>query len=84
MNNFFYVNKSSFKKQNLDQYIIGNNKNEQNTDKYKKVLCKHFQTKKGCTQGDECKFAHGEEDIIKHSIVIYFFIKAFNNHKTKK
>ena len=36
-----------------------------NNIKYKTVLCKHFGTPQGCSYGEKCQFAHGEQDL-KH------------------
>ena len=35
----------------------------QNPQKYKTILCKHFSSSKGCSFGDKCNFAHGVSDI---------------------
>ena len=34
-----------------------------NPTKYKTMLCKHFTSPKGCSFGDKCQFAHGEEEL---------------------
>ncbi len=31
--------------------------------KYKVVLCKHYNSIKGCVYGDKCQFAHGEHEL---------------------
>ena len=33
--------------------------------KYKTALCKHFNTPQGCSYGEKCHFAHGEQEL-KH------------------
>ena len=34
-----------------------------NPGKYKTMLCKHFQSPKGCSFGDKCQFAHGMKEL---------------------
>jgi len=34
-----------------------------NTTKYKTMLCKHFETNKGCSFGEKCQFAHGATEL---------------------
>ena len=34
-----------------------------NMNKYKTMLCKHFETNKGCSFGDKCQFAHGASEL---------------------
>lgn len=34
-----------------------------NASKYKTMLCKHFETNKGCSFGDKCQFAHGAAEL---------------------
>ena len=31
--------------------------------KYKTTLCRHFNTKKGCSLGNNCHFAHGISEL---------------------
>lgn len=31
--------------------------------KYKTMLCKHFDTPKGCVYKDKCQFAHGANEL---------------------
>jgi hypothetical protein len=31
--------------------------------KYKTILCKHFETSKGCVYKDRCQFAHGIQEL---------------------
>jgi len=35
----------------------------QNSGKYKTMLCRHFETTKGCMHKDKCQFAHGTDDL---------------------
>jgi hypothetical protein len=35
----------------------------QNTGRFKTMLCRHFETSKGCMHKDKCQFAHGPEDL---------------------
>ena len=32
--------------------------------KFKTMLCRHFETTKGCMHKDKCQFAHGMEELI--------------------
>jgi hypothetical protein len=41
----------------------------QNPTKYKTMLCRHFETTKGCMHKDKCQFAHGIEDLCSSSNV---------------
>ena len=31
--------------------------------RYKTTLCKHFNTPQGCSYGDKCQFAHGQQEL---------------------
>jgi hypothetical protein len=33
------------------------------TPKYKTMLCRHYETTKGCMHKDKCQFAHGIDDL---------------------
>jgi len=48
----------------------------QNQSKYKTMLCKHFETNKGCSFGDKCQFAHGADELraSNFSNVNFYFI----------
>lgn len=37
--------------------------NQANPIKYKTMLCKHFNSPKGCSFGEKCQFAHGPEEL---------------------
>lgn len=37
--------------------------NHSNPAKYKTVLCKHYNSAKGCSFGDKCQFAHGQGEL---------------------
>ncbi len=39
----------------------------QSTNKYKTMLCKHFETNKGCSFNDKCQFAHGASELRPNS-----------------
>ena len=39
-------------------------------NKYKTMLCKHFDLQKGCSAGDKCHFAHGTHELRKQEDVI--------------
>ena len=34
-----------------------------NNSRYKTILCKHFNTPQGCSYGDKCQFAHGQNEL---------------------
>ena len=34
-----------------------------NNARYKTALCKHFNTPQGCSYGDKCQFAHGQQEL---------------------
>ena len=40
-----------------------NQNSNQNHGKYKTMLCKHFNSPKGCSFGDKCQFAHGTAEL---------------------
>ena len=49
--------------------------------KYKTVLCKHFNTPQGCSYGEKCQFAHGEQEL-KHvdgNMFAQNYMKQMNN-----
>ena len=31
--------------------------------KYKSILCKHYDTPKGCAYNEKCQFAHGAQEL---------------------
>ncbi len=35
----------------------------QNQNKFKTMLCKHYETPKGCQYKDKCQFAHGGHEL---------------------
>jgi hypothetical protein len=42
----------------------GSNQGSQGgSNKFKTMLCRHFETQKGCMHKDKCQFAHGIEDL---------------------
>lgn len=34
-----------------------------NAMKFKTMLCKHYETPKGCVYNDKCQFAHGAHEL---------------------
>ena len=42
--------------------------------KYKSILCKHYDTPKGCAYNEKCQFAHGAQELRSMVNVNYFFI----------
>lgn len=42
--------------------------------KYKTMLCKHYETPKGCVYKDKCQFAHGAQEL-KSTMNVRFFRK---------
>lgn len=45
----------------------------QGQGKFKTMLCKHFETPKGCVYKDKCQFAHGAFEL-KSVVNVNFFI----------
>lgn len=39
-------------------------------NKYKTLICKHYESTKGCQMTDKCQFAHGQEELRKLDDVI--------------
>jgi hypothetical protein len=44
-----------------------------NPSKYKTVLCKHFDSEKGCSYKDNCQFAHGIEELKTSTNVLILY-----------
>lgn len=42
--------------------------------RYKTMLCKHYDTPKGCVYNDKCQFAHGAHEL-KSSINVEIILK---------
>jgi hypothetical protein len=46
------------------------------------MLCKHFETSKGCSFGDKCQFAHGAAELKPYNLQrvnnIDFLLLLFN------
>ncbi len=42
------------------------NQMNQGAVKYKTMLCKHYETTKGCVYKDKCQFAHGAQELRSH------------------
>ena len=40
--------------------------------KYKSMLCKHYETTKGCSFGDRCQFAHGVHELRSGATVNFY------------
>lgn len=52
------------------------------------MMCKHFDTQRGCGMGDKCQFAHGSHDMrasdeVKFKILI-FYISLFLKLKIQR
>ena len=45
---------------NLFCYILSQGSNN---PRYKTTLCKHYNTPQGCSYGDKCQFAHGQNEL---------------------
>ncbi len=41
--------------------------------KYKTMLCKHYETPKGCVYKEKCQFAHGAQEL-KSTMNVKFFL----------
>ena len=41
--------------------------------KFKTIMCKHFDTPKGCVYKEKCQFAHGPQDLRSSMNVILFY-----------
>lgn len=48
----------------------------QNQTKYKTMLCKHFETPKGCVYNDKCQFAHGAFEL-KSTVSVNLRLKNY-------
>lgn len=46
------------------------------------MLCKHFDTPKGCVYQDKCQFAHGAQELRSTMNVNFLFINLFTIKKT--
>ncbi len=44
----------------------------QSAVRYKTMLCKHYETTKGCVYKDKCQFAHGAHELRSNMNVIFF------------
>ena len=45
---------------NINNYFF---KQGPNNARYKTTLCRHYNTPQGCSYGDKCQFAHGEQEL---------------------
>lgn len=41
------------------------------------MLCKHYETSKGCVYGEKCQFAHGAQEL-KSTMNVIFLFKILN------
>ena len=48
------------------------------------MLCKHFETNKGCSFGDKCQFAHGAAELRPNTFGNVRILKFFYNFIFKK
>ena len=60
------------------------------SSKYKTVLCKHFhEDPNSCAKGNACQFAHGHDELRKHSeripdeVQLKLMRVPYNNYKTQ-
>jgi hypothetical protein len=51
--------------------------NQDSTVRYKTMLCKHYETSKGCVYKDKCQFAHGGHELRQN--VNFFNIQSMGN-----
>ena len=52
-----------------------------NNLKYKTVLCKHYNTPQGCSYGEKCQFAHGEQELkhVEGNMLTQNYMMQMNN-----
>ena len=50
-----------------------------NNPRYKTTLCKHYNSPQGCTYGEKCQFAHGNNEIRLNNSQYVPMIKKQNN-----
>ena len=43
------------------------------------MLCKHYETTKGCVYKDKCQFAHGAHELRSPINVIIFYLDCYAN-----
>ena len=55
--------------------------------RYKTMLCKHYDTQKGCVYNEKCQFAHGAHELkstinVKFHLInfIFFFFSQWAHH----
>ena len=48
---------------------------QNNTGKFKTILCKHFETSNSCMYKDKCQFAHGMNELRSNSGNMNVFLK---------
>ena len=53
------------------------NNQENGPVKYKTMLCKHYETPKGCVYGEKCQFAHGAQEL-KSTMNVNFYLFYIN------
>jgi len=53
--------------------IQNNQGSQQNSGKYKTMLCRHFETTKGCMHKDKCQFAHGTDELRSFNKVLNIY-----------
>lgn len=64
----------------LDEIKNSNSSNiKQKNIKYKTTLCKHFDTRQGCSYGQKCQFAHGLNELRIKDAQFAPIIKNQNN-----
>ena len=67
----------------VSNYNIIKNLQGPNNIKYKTQLCKHFNTPQGCSYGDKCQFAHGQQELkqVDGNMIQQNFINMNNKQK---
>ena len=60
--------------QNMGQNMGNNMGNNNGPVKYKTMLCKHYDSSKGCVYGEKCQFAHGAQELKSTMNVIFYLL----------
>lgn len=50
--------------------------------KYKTVVCRHFENHGTCSLGDKCSFAHGQHELRKmNDVTIHYLIISYSHYQ---
>ena len=67
--------------QNQSQFQGQGQQQRQGPVRYKTMLCRHFETEKGCVYKDKCQFAHGAHELKSSINVKKKFLKSKITHR---